>query len=229
MIYTRRTIGTIAYMGGIQAVLERFCWAWGQLVQYNTEYLCKPGEIVHYAKATVSFHSFARNSLVEQIQGEWLLMLDCDHAFEPDLAVRMINAMQKYNVDVLGAVYCHRAPPNSPVIYQWNTDRSGLEPIGDWDKTAAAFEVGSMGAGALLVNKAVFARIKDELRENPFDIIHPFGEDHSFFKRLDTLGIKAYAVPGIESPHLDIKALALDDFDHTALPIHSRLDVAGFR
>lgn len=229
MIYTKKTIGTIAYMGGIQAVLERFCWAWGQMIQFNTEYLCKPGEIIHYAKATVSFHSFARNSIVEQMIGDWLLMLDTDHAFEPDLACRMVNAMNKYNVDVLGATYCHRTPPNSPVLYQWNKDKTGLEPIGDWDDRVEAFEVGSMGAGALLVKKSVYNLIRNELKEAPFEIIPPFGEDHSFFKRLDKLGIKAYAMPKIESPHLDIKVLEIAGFDRMAMPIVKKKEVEGFK
>lgn len=227
-------IGTIAYLGGLPAVLEPFCWAWGQMIQANSELLAGPGQYVHYDKATVSLHSFARNSLVERFLGDWLLMLDTDHAFEPDLAVRLVTLLtvyREFNVGVISGIYCHRAGPRSPVIYQWNKDGTGLLPIGDWDVEShpRLIQVGSAGGGALLVRRWVYDRIRTELHEDPFEIHKPFGEDHSFFYRLRTLEIPAYAAMQVESPHLEVRAFGLDDFDHIALPISSRTEVGAFR
>lgn len=227
MIHSRHIVGTVGYMGGLAAVLEKFCWAWGQMIQFNTEFLCRPGELVHYVKSTVSFHAFARNSIVEQMKGEWLLMLDTDHEFEPDIAARMVNAMNKYDLKVLSATYCHRAGPHSPVLYHWAEDNT-LAPIGDWDPTATALQVGSAGGGTLMVKREVFETIRDQLRESPFEIIPPFGEDHSFFKRLKTLGIPAYALPSIESPHLDVTALRLSGYDRAGLKLETK-EVEGYR
>jgi hypothetical protein len=224
-------IGTIAYLGGLPAVLESFCWAWGQLIQFNTEYLCTTGEYVHYDKATVSLHHYARNSLAERFLGDWLLMLDTDHAFAPDLAVRLVSLLHQYrefNVGVLSGIYCHRAGPRSPVIYQWNATGTGLLPIGDWDPGARLIQVGSAGGGALLVARWVYERIQHDLQEGPFDLRKPFGEDHSFFHRLKELEIPAYAAMHVESPHLEVRPFGLDDFDHAALPISSRVEVGGF-
>jgi hypothetical protein len=229
MIFANKPIGTIGYLGGLPAVLEPFCWAWGQLIQYNTEYLVQPGQFVHYVRATMSFHSFARNNLVDTMLGDWLLMLDTDHAPEPDLAVRMLSLMNQTGVEVLTALYLHKTPPFSPVLYQ-NGIAGGFKPIGDWDQDVSAFAVGSAGAGALLVKRTVFERIRKELKEGPFDIEFPYGEDHSFFRRLDKLKIQAFAAPRIESPHLMVKSVTLEDYRYKQreLQFEDRTEVPGF-
>jgi hypothetical protein len=223
-----RPIGTMAYLGGLPALLEPFCWAWGQMIQYNAEALCDPGEYVHLDHATVSFHSFARNSLVERFLGDWLLMLDTDHVPDPDLVVRLVTLMGQAEVPIICGVYCHRTPPNSPVLYQWNADETGLEPIGDWDRDAKLIQVGSAGGGALLVRRSVYQRIRDELKCMPFDILPPFGEDHSFFKRCRMLGIPVYAAPTIEARHLEIRPFGLDTYVAPEIPEGRRVEVGGF-
>ena len=226
-ILRKECVGTIAYLGGLPAVLEKFCWAWGQMIQFNAEYLCAPHQYVHYDHATVSFHSFARNSLTERILGDWLLMLDADHKPEPDLAVRLVTLMNRAEVDVVAGVYCHRTPPNSPVLYQW-TDNGLTQPIGDWDKNAALVQVGSAGAGALLVRRHVYERIRTEMKCGPFDILPPLGEDHSFFKKLKELGIPAYAAVNIEARHLDVKSFGLDEYEPPPGAMGERVEVGGF-
>jgi hypothetical protein len=227
-LFHNRPIGTMAYLGGLPALLEPFTWAWGQMIQYNAEALCNPGEYVHLDKATVSFHSFARNSLVERMLGDWLLMLDTDHVPDPDLAVRLVTLMGQAEIPVICGVYCHRTPPNSPVLYQWNADGTGLEPIGDWDRDAKLIQVGSAGGGALLVRRHVFERIRAELKCGPFDILPPFGEDHSFFKRCRLLDIPVYAAPHIESRHLEIRPFGLDTYIAPDIPADRRVEVGGF-
>jgi hypothetical protein len=155
-------------------------------------------------------------------------MLDTDHKPEPDLAVRLLTLMLQAEIDVICGVYCHRTPPNSPVLYQWNKTGTGLEPIGDWDRSVKLVEVGSAGGGALMVRRGAYQRIREELKCMPFDIDPPFGEDHSFFKRCRQLGIKVYAAPMIESPHLDVKAFGLDTYIAPEIPEESRVEVGGF-
>src|SRR5947209_6858142 len=195
MLLRKRVIGTLAYLGGIPCNLEAFTWAWGQLIQYCTEYLCQPGEIVWLDKAPVSFHSFARSTLVDRMMGDWILMLDMDHAPEPDLLLRLVLHAKKYDAGVLASTYLHKIAPHSPVLYQWDDLGDALQPIGDWAPEAEAFQIGSAGAGGLFIHRRVIDRIREELHEGAFAIIPPFGEDNSFFKRLQRLGIAAYAVP----------------------------------
>lgn len=221
-----KPMGTIAYMGGVYALPEAFCWSLAQMVQYNAEYLSGPGRCVHYDRATVSYHSFARNSLADQMRGDWLLMLDTDHSFEPDLAARMLMRMEKHQIDVLAGIYLYKSPPFMPVLYRWNGE--AYEVIGQWDGEPRIFEIGSAGAGCLMVRKKVFDRIRNELGEGPFDIEHPYSEDHSFFNRLRRLGIKAYCDPDIECHHLSNRVLTLADFDRSQIRLSEKYNVAGF-
>lgn len=213
-------------MGGVLTVPETFCWNWGQLIQFNTEYLCDPGEYIHYARATVSYHSFARNSICKQVEGDWVLMLDVDHTFEPDIALRLLMRMEKYKVDVLTGLYQYKVAPHAPVIYQAN-DRGEFEPIGDWDDTAEIFQVGSAGAGCLMIRRGVL-NLMFENDEEPFDEEPPFSEDHSFFRRLKKLGIPAFCCPGIEAPHLRIEPITMEDFNREGLEVSNRIEVQGY-
>ena len=78
----------------------------------------------------------------------------------------------------------------------------------------------SAGAGCLLVRKSVYDRCKKELKENPFDITHPYGEDHSFFLRLKRLGIQAYCDPLITLNHLRYDPISMDSYAKDDVLIH---------
>lgn len=207
----KKTIGTIAYMGGTYALPPQFTWSWGQMIQFNMEYLCNQGEIIHQDKVDFSFHSAARNFLTNRILGDWLCMFDTDHAFEPDILARMVNFMNVHEVDVITAKYRHKSPPYTPVIYKRN-ENDALEIIVGWDNKLSLVEVDSAGAGCLLVKKEVYKRIREELHEEPFDIMHPYSEDHSFFMRLRKLEIKAWCAVNIDCYHL--KTQEIDDSNY---------------
>lgn len=214
MPYGKRIIGTISYMGGVIAIPEEFCYSWGQMIQYNSEYLCQPGEIIWQDRAKISWHSAARNSLAERMKGDWLWMTDTDHQFDPDIVCRLVNLMSKYQVDVLTGVYVYKHPPHFPLLYQYIPYSDMFDMIVDWeipDPSCEIFEIGASGAGCLLVKRDVFHKIRNELHESPFDIIPPKSEDLSFFRRLHTLGVKSYVAPLIESHHLAIYSSSLSD------------------
>lgn len=233
MLKGKKIVGTIAYMGGVPSLFEQFCWSWSQMIQYNNDYFCEPGEMIQYDRATVSYHAYARNTLINRLRGDWILFLDTDHKFEPDLAARMIHKMYQHDVKVLTGLYQYKQHPFMPVLYRSyaanKNDKNSItfEPIGAWDKAPDIFEVGSAGAGCLLIHKDVIRRIQKELKEEPFDIIPPFSEDHSFFKRLKKLKIKSYCDPKIECNHLAIKPVTLKDYDKTGLKLSKRYTVEG--
>ncbi|MEM3040421.1 MAG: glycosyltransferase [Nitrososphaerota archaeon] len=217
MIYANKPIGTIGYLGGIMAVPEAFAWSWGQLIQYNTEYLCRPGEYVHYVRSKISLHDVARNSLVDQMLGDWLLMLDTDHSFDPDLASRMLNRLEQYDIDVLVGAYTSKSPPYVPILYVWSDD-VGFQHIGKMEG-AGIYRIDAAGAGCLMARRHVFDRIRDELGEAPFSRTPPFGEDMSFFLRLKKLGIGVWVDPSIECHHLEVRPTSLDMWDSSTFPL----------
>lgn len=219
----------MAYLGGIFAIHEPFVHSWGNLIQYNNEYVIEPGQMIHYDRSTISYHAFARNSLVERMFGDFILFLDQDHQYEPDLLARMLHRLEKYKIDVLTGLYLYRQKPHAPLLYKWN-GTNGYEIIGKWDQSLKIFEVQSSGGGCLLVRKSVFDRIKNELGEQPFDIEHPYSEDHSFFNRLRKLGIKAYCDPRIECHHLMVKPLKFgEDYKPEDQQFAEPYSIEGFK
>lgn len=214
--------GTVAYMGGVMSLPEPFVHSWTQMVQYNYEYL----EPIKYDRATVSYHSFARNSLVDNMQGDWLLQLDTDITFEPDLLGRMLHKMDKFGIDVLSGLYLYKSSPHPPVAYNYDPKKKEKQILGDWQKDADLIPLKSAGAGCLLVRRSVFDRIRST-GEGPFDIYFDsksaLSEDHSFFERCWKLDIPVYAAPDIWVNHLMYKELKEDDFDRQGLNI-KRID-----
>ena len=226
MLLGNKPIGTVGYLGGLMSLPEKFCWCWGQMVQYNAEFLCNPGQYVHYNRATVSFHSVARNSLVEGMKGDWLFSIDTDHEFEPDIVARLLHRMNAYDIDVIVGIYTYKSPPYLPVLYQ-SDDNGAFQQLVQW-QDADVFEIGSAGGGCLLVKRKVFDRIRDELKESPFDIEFPFSEDHSFFRRLYKLGIKAYCAPTVEAKHMIVTSVGVDDIQRDKITTISQKEVQGF-
>lgn len=211
----RKYIGTVAYMGGVPSLPEPFVWSWTQMMQYNAENL---GHI-YYMRSGVSFHATARNQIVDQMKGDWVLMLDTDNAFPPDILHRMLKRMETHELDVLVGMYQFKSHPHSPVMFKWNgntTLRLTEYQAHKFDQFFY-FPVECAGAGCLLVKNEVFDRILAELRENPFDILPPLGEDFSFFKRLQRLDIKAWCDPAIHVEHLTYRGIRMKDFDREAL------------
>lgn len=228
MLLMNKCLGTVAYMGGIPALLEEFVWSWTQLQAWNTEYVCGPGEYVHYDRAKLSVHDVARNVLAESMRGEWLLQLDTDHAFEPDLLGRLLRVAEETGAEIVTGLYLARFAPFTPVIYQ---QREGGMPrqVCRWDAAAHALDVDSAGGGCLWVKRAVFDRIREELNEQPFSRIGAIGEDHSFFLRCKKLGIKAACDPRVECHHLHVKALELSDFDPAEVQLDPPEAISGYR
>jgi glycosyltransferase involved in cell wall biosynthesis len=232
MMQQKRAIGTVAYLGGLQAMLEPFAWSWGQMVQYNAEFLAPPGAYVHTYRARISDHAVARNAIVEHMQGDWVVMMDTDHEFEPDIVGRMVRAANEYGFDVLSAVYRMRHPPHYPVLYEWMpnpVDPDGepvLRQILGWAVDSGYIEIGSAGGGCLFVRRSVFDRIRDELGEAPFDHIATYSEDHSFFLRLRRLGITPFAALHMHSHHLRLTAVTDGDYAF-ATPDVVEMEVGG--
>lgn len=230
MILGKRIIGTCCYLGGVPTLPEPFVNCWTQMIQYNNEYLLEENQSIYYTRATVSYHSFARDTLVDQMQGDFILMLDTDQTFEPDLLARMLNLMNKHKVDVLVAPYVYKSEPHPPVLYGYNPKTKKRFIIGDWSNNAEIIQIHAAGGGCMLIKRKVFDKIKSKLKTSPFSIDPPYSEDHSFFEKLHKLRIKAYFAPNIEIGHLVFKSLTIDkDYDRINMKTEKESNVHGFK
>jgi len=223
MLIGRKTIGTVSYMGGIMSYPAPFVRSWQQMIEYNAEYFVQQTERILYEPATASYHSFARNMLVEHMRGDWLLQLDTDITFEPDILVRMLKKMNTWDIDVLVAPYLYKSAPNPPVLYGWDKEKKTKVIIDVWQENVDLIPIWGAGAGCLLVRKRAFDKIKEKLHCSPFDIYidkdgAPLSEDHSFFQRCWDLRIKCYACPDLFVKHLIYKELdVMKDYDRSAM------------
>jgi len=214
MIMRRKTLGTVGYMGGIMAIPEPFMWSWTQMLEFNREAMCQEDEQIHYVKAQQSLHSAARNELVSKLQGDWLLQLDTDMVFDPDFCARLVRIFEAYKLDILTGLYAYKSNPSIPTLYMFNEETGRHEPIGNWDQNSDVFQVDSAGGGCLLVRRNVFEKIITDIKQSPFEMIPPYGEDHSFFMRARKCGFKAYCAWKVQAAHLGYKQV-IHDLDPT--------------
>lgn len=199
----RKPMGTISYMGGVPAVLENFCWSFAQLIQFNCEFVETQTEYIHYDRARFSDHAPARNSLVRDFLGDWLLQLDTDHQFEPNLLKRILLVHYETGAQVISGLYRFKNEPFSPVSYI-NDENGKSSPIVEIPDEVDIIEINASGAGCLFVTREVYDKVRQHFNCEPFDRIGGHSEDHSFFKRCCEIGIKCYLATKIEAYHLQV-------------------------
>jgi len=225
MLLGRRPLGTVAYMGGVPAVLEQFCWSWSQMVSFNCEALDTNTDYVHYNRVTYSDHAPARNKLAADMLGNWILMLDTDHQFDPDILARILRLAETTGAEVISGLYRFKMPPYSAVAYAAEGDSQ--QPIMSWSDDVDLIEVSATGGGCLWFTRNVYNQLMDKYNCGPFDRFPGVSEDHSFYKRCRELEIKTYLAPHIEAQHLRIVPVTQADCDDTFLDTKP-LQVGGF-
>lgn len=203
MIDKAKVLGTVAYLGGLMALPEAFCWAWGNFRAFNEQFVCNPGEQLHYTRSTVSLHAHARNALCAEMQGEFLLMLDTDVLVEPDTLLKLLTVMKRYNVPIVSGVYRHKVPPHHAVIWTWEEEESGFVKVVDHDARQPCFRVDCVGGGCLLIHASALRKLHMAFPDQePFDHIGKYGEDFSFCLRCREAGIPIYVTPHVDLAHV---------------------------
>jgi hypothetical protein len=198
MLLGRLTIGTIGIMGGVPVVPTEFAKCLCNLQEFNRTNLLAPNEEIKTVWATVSTHAIARNSLVEQREGDWLFMLDTDMTFEPDTLARLLRVAEETQTDVVCGVYHFGSPPYLPVMYAWVEALGNYQQLVKWEDSGP-FAIGASGGGCLLVKSTVFDRIGG----NPFAVAPPFAtDDFPFFEKCRVAGITCACDPRVKCGHL---------------------------
>jgi hypothetical protein len=199
-VTTVNTIGTVGIMSGIHSLPTPYVKSLVDMINYNAEYLLKENEQIFYNFANVSYHSMARNRLARDIRGQWILMLDTDQTFPPDTLVRLLWLADKYSIDVLSGLYHLKAEPYNPVIYKLNNE-DRFEHIIGWGKYKEIIPVDSAGGGCLFIRNHILAKMFD-IGMLPFAELEGNSEDHSFFRKLKSIGFQAYCATDVRVNHL---------------------------
>lgn len=148
----------------------------------------------------------SRNNLAMkaiQSQADYVFWLDSDMVFEPDILVRMLDVLEKNDLDILTGLYFRRVPPYTPVLF----DRLEVKAnsICKWSEFEEIpdhlFEVGGCGFGCLLMKTDAFLDVQSKFG-NMFAPIGNTGEDLAFCWRARECGFKIWCDPSIICGHV---------------------------
>ena len=150
----------------------------------------------------------ARNHLARQAikeEADWVLWLDSDMVFSPDLLQRMLKVCEENKIDFLTALCFRRKPPYTPCLFD------KLERLPD-DKGAAytallsvpdgRFQVGGCGFAGVLMSTDVLISVSAQFEGRMFDPMPGFGEDVSFCWRARQCGYEIWCDSSIEMGHV---------------------------
>lgn len=148
----------------------------------------------------------ARNHLAQQAikaEADYILWLDSDMVFGPDLLQRMLAVCQENEIDFLTGVCFRRKPPYTPCLF----DR--LEKVGNGASYTALlsvpdgrFKVGGCGFAGVLMSTDVALAVAAKFNGRMFDPLEGMGEDVSFCWRARQCGYDIWCDSSIELGHV---------------------------
>lgn len=150
----------------------------------------------------------ARNNLARQAikaEADYVLWLDSDMVFAPDLLQRMLKVSQENNIDFLTGLCFRRKPPYTPCLFDKLEKREG-------DKGASytaivsvpdgRFKVGGCGFAGVLMTTDVILSVSAKFGGRMFDPLPGFGEDVAFCWRARQCGYDIWCDSEIELGHI---------------------------
>lgn len=158
----------------------------------------------------------ARNELAMKaihMGADYILWLDSDMVFEPDLMTRLFESLKANDADFVSGLYFKRFPPYEPVVYS-KFDIVDDEIIAEkmTDVPDAVTEVGGVGFGCVLMSTALALAVYNEYN-TMFAPIGNVGEDIAFCYRAQTLGYKVLLDPSIRCGHVGHYVVTEDLFN----------------
>jgi len=174
--------------------------------------LHRVGECRLFMKAGSLIYT-SRNSLATtaiEDEDDFVLWLDSDMVFKADTLVRMMDTLQKHDLDMLTGLYFRRVAPYTPVLF----DRLDIKEDDTCDFTEfkeipdKLFEVGGCGFGCVLMRTDVFFDVQSRFG-NMFAPIGNNGEDAAFCWRARQCGFKIWCDPTVICGH--VSTTVVDD------------------
>lgn len=164
---------------------------------------------------------------------QWLLMLDADMSFPPDLVERLIESALKNEAQVMGGLcFTGNDARMYPTIYRLVEDDgfTGAEPVIDYPRNAVV-KVGATGGACLLIHRNLLSLMTRPWPDgfgtspsgapNPYPWFvegqtnHkgvPFGEDVAFCMRVNALGLNVMVDTSVKLGHVKTRELNEDTF-----------------
>lgn len=178
--------------------------------------------------------SEARNRAVQAFlrerNAEWLLWVDTDAGFPPDIIDRLMDAADPVERPIVGALaftYREDAPDGMggwrcrpmPTIFDWHTIGEQMGFIVRWGYPEnTVVRCAGTGSHAILIHRDVFLKIRarygDEwyARVDNTTVGKAVSEDLSFCMRANTLGLPIHVHTGVQTTHQKTIWVAEQDY-----------------
>lgn len=148
----------------------------------------------------------ARNNLARQAikaEADWVLWLDSDMVFEPNLLQKMLSVCTENNIDFLTALCFRRKPPYTPCLFD-RLDRvdNGASYTALMSVPDGRFQVGGCGFAGVLLSTDVLMSVAAKFNGRMFDPFEGFGEDVAFCWRARQCGYEIWCDSDIEMGHV---------------------------
>ena len=154
-----------------------------------------------------------RNESVARMDGDWIIFVDDDMTWQPDAFRRLIEAQQKYDADMIGALCFQRSAPYQPTLYMRESPTEGRYVfLEDWED-GDVVEVDATGLAMVLITKRLLTRIagrfpSKEERDNGRPPAYfrwderGFGEDLTFCQDAKLAGARILVDTSIKTGHV---------------------------
>lgn len=193
------------------------------------------GPLVTQATAMnlVSMRNTAVAGMLDETTADWLLWVDADAGFAPDLAERLMEAADPVDRPIVGALAFMVSKRSSddmggwnwtlaPTAYGWTADgtgKRGFVPRYDYPDNTV-MKVAATGCHALLIHRSVFQKIREDQGDEWFTrFVMPghedlglMGEDFSFCVRAAHFGFSAWVHTGVKTSHQQTVWIHEDDY-----------------
>lgn len=159
----------------------------------------------------------ARNELARQAiksEADWVLWLDSDMVFEPDLLKKMLKVCEENNIDFLTGLCFRRKPPYTPTLFdRLDKMEHGASYTTIMSVPEGRFKVGGCGFAGVLMSTDVLLSVAARFGGRMFDPLEGFGEDVSFCWRARQCGYEIWCDSDIELGHIGSMVVTREFFE----------------
>ena len=159
----------------------------------------------------------ARNELARQAiksEADWVLWLDSDMVFEPDLLKKMLKVCEENDIDFLTGLCFRRKPPYTPTLFdRLDKMEHGASYTTIMSVPEGRFKVGGCGFAGVLMSTDVLLSVAARFGGRMFDPLEGFGEDVSFCWRARQCGYESWCDSDIELGHIGSMVVTREFFE----------------
>ena len=159
----------------------------------------------------------ARNELARQAiksEADWVLWLDSDMVFEPDLLKKMLKVCEENDIDFLTGLCFRRKPPYTPTLFdRLDKMEHGASYTTIMSVPEGRFKVGGCGFAGVLMSTDILLSVAARFGGRMFDPLEGFGEDVSFCWRARQCGYEIWCDSDIELGHVGSMIVTREFFE----------------